>query len=95
MGGIKNFTTIFVLFMIVISGCSLFVAQAPVDDEKVCVSKEKLNAAKECSDELLKEMSKLQGNTGGSRKSRRNQRGGSSDAVQFGCRQPEWTPDCR
>ena len=44
MGGIKNFTTIFVLFMIVISGCSLFVAQAPVDDEKVCVSKEKLNA---------------------------------------------------
>ena len=43
MGEKKIFTTIFVLFMMVLSGCSLFVAQAPVDDEKVCVSKEKLN----------------------------------------------------
>ena len=57
--------------------------------------KEKLNEARKCSNELLEEMNNLQSNKGGSRKSRRNQKGGSSDAIQFGCRQPEWTPDCR
>jgi len=45
--GGKLFLSILVILMLGLSGCSLFVAQPPNDDSKVCVSKDKLESVLE------------------------------------------------
>jgi VCBS repeat-containing protein len=60
----KGLLSLFVVIMLALSGCSLFVAQPPADQGKVCVDKEKLSAVLTSLNLSIKDLEPAQNPTG-------------------------------